>query len=121
MDDSALSVEQLSALSRAVPDDSERTQLELYLAGSHPRHPGVNSVERLGTVERYFVEVRGIPRLGERIQAFVFSRTFPGTRAKVGWGGRWMALGGGGRRGLVTHPLGGALTLTFGRIKGARK
>jgi formin 2 len=38
MDASALSVEQLSALSRAVPDDTERKELELYLQGAHPRH-----------------------------------------------------------------------------------
>ncbi len=41
MDDSSLSVEQLSALSRAVPDDSERKELDLYLAGQHPKHKWV--------------------------------------------------------------------------------
>lgn len=43
MDDSRLSVEQLTALSRAVPEDSERKELELYLAGQHPRHKWVVS------------------------------------------------------------------------------
>ena len=38
MDDSSLSVEQLAALSRAVPEDSERKELNLYLAGQHPKH-----------------------------------------------------------------------------------
>ena len=38
MDDSALTVEQLQALSRAVPDDTERKELELYLSGEHPKH-----------------------------------------------------------------------------------
>lgn len=31
MDDSALSVEQLDALSRAVPDEQERKDIQLYL------------------------------------------------------------------------------------------
>ena len=38
MDASALSVEQLSVLSRAVPDDQERKDVELYLAGAHPKY-----------------------------------------------------------------------------------
>ena len=38
MDPAALSVEQLSALSRAVPDDQERRDLELYLKGAHPKY-----------------------------------------------------------------------------------
>ena len=48
---------------------------------------GLTEVERLGTVERYFVEVRGIPRLAERIKCFVFSRTYRATHTRVsgGW------------------------------------
>ena len=38
MDASALSVEQLLVLARAVPDDQERADLALYLAGQHPKH-----------------------------------------------------------------------------------
>lgn len=38
MDDSALTVEQLAALGRAVPDDTERKELELYLRGEHPKY-----------------------------------------------------------------------------------
>lgn len=38
MDGAALSVEQLAVLSRAVPDDQERKDIELYLAGKHPKH-----------------------------------------------------------------------------------
>ncbi|KAK9825141.1 hypothetical protein WJX81_003866 [Elliptochloris bilobata] len=76
MDHRALSVEQLDALSRAVPEDSERRDLHAYLAGEHPQHRGVRDVERLGTVERYFVEVMGIPRLQQRIRCFIFTRTF---------------------------------------------
>ncbi len=38
MDAAALSVEQLAVLSRAVPDDQERKDIELYLAGKHPKY-----------------------------------------------------------------------------------
>ena len=41
-------------------------------------------MERLGTVERYFVEIKDIPRLGERIKCFIFTRTYASTKAKVG-------------------------------------
>ena len=40
-------------------------------------------MERLGTVERYFVEVKDIPRLAERIKCFIFSRTYAATHTKV--------------------------------------
>lgn len=50
--------------------------------GCPPR--GMSEVDKLGTVERYFVEVKGIPRLAERIRCFIFSRTYAATRAKVG-------------------------------------
>ncbi|EFN59313.1 hypothetical protein CHLNCDRAFT_137684 [Chlorella variabilis] len=82
MDAAALSVEQLSVLSRAVPDDQERKDIELYLAGKHPKYKGKSEVERLGTVERYFVEVKDIPRLAERIRCFIFSRTYRATHGK---------------------------------------
>ncbi|KAL4437056.1 hypothetical protein ABPG75_004195 [Micractinium tetrahymenae] len=82
MDAAALSVEQLAVLSRAVPDDQERKDIELYLAGKHPKYKGMSEVDRLGTVERYFVEVKGIPRLAERIRCFIFSRTYAATRTK---------------------------------------
>ena len=45
-------------------------------------------MERLGTVERYFVEVKDIPRLAERIRCFIFSRTYRATHGKVGAGRR---------------------------------
>lgn len=38
LDDSMLGVEQLDALSRAIPDDDEREQLRQYLEGKHPKH-----------------------------------------------------------------------------------
>jgi hypothetical protein len=82
MDDSALTVEQLQALSRAVPEDAERRDIEEYLTGQHPRYRGLSDPARLGTVERYFVEIKDIPRLGERIRCLVFARTYDATRAK---------------------------------------
>ena len=33
-----LGVEQLDALSRAIPDDEERSQLRQYMEGKHPKH-----------------------------------------------------------------------------------
>ena len=80
MDDSDLSVEQLQALSRAVPNDQERRDIEDYLAGRHPKYKGVSDPLRLGTVERYFVEIRDIPRLQERIICLIFMRTYQTTR-----------------------------------------
>jgi formin 2 len=44
----------------------------------------MQEVDKLGTVERYFVEVKDIPRLAERIRCFIFSRTYTATRARVG-------------------------------------
>ena len=80
MDDSALTVEQLQALSRAVPDDSERREVESYLSGKHPKYKGIKDPTRLGTVERYFAEIKDVPRLGERIGCLLFSRTYAATK-----------------------------------------
>jgi hypothetical protein len=80
MDDSALTVEQLQALSRAVPDDSEKREVESYLSGKHPKYKGVKDPSRLGTVERYFAEIKDVPRLGERIGCLLFSRTYAATK-----------------------------------------
>lgn len=82
LDDSVLTVEQLHALGRAVPDDTERKELDFYLAGEHPRYKGESDVAKLGNVERYFVEIKDIPRLGERIQCLAFSRMFEGLHAQ---------------------------------------
>jgi len=83
MDDSALSVEQLQALSRAVPDDSERRDIAAYLQGQHPKYKGQSDASKLGTVERYFAEIGDIPRLGERIACLLFVRTYDATRDQV--------------------------------------
>uniref|UniRef100_A0A061RHT2 Formin-like protein n=1 Tax=Tetraselmis sp. GSL018 TaxID=582737 RepID=A0A061RHT2_9CHLO len=52
-------------------------------SGKHPKHKGESDPAKLGTVEQFFVEVMDIPRLRERIEAFVFTKTFDSTRAKV--------------------------------------
>ena len=52
--------------------------------GEHPKHKGVKDPALLGTVERYFAEMMGIPRLQQRIHCFMFSRTFPSTLQQVG-------------------------------------
>eukprot|EP00884_Botryococcus_braunii_P003894 jgi/Botrbrau1/13505/Bobra.0082s0098.1 len=83
MDDSRLSVEQLDALLRAVPEESERRDLHLYLQGKHPKHKGVKDPELLGTVERYFLEIMDINRLQQRIQCLVFTRTFHASLSRV--------------------------------------
>jgi formin 2 len=51
--------------------------------GEHPKHKGVSDAARLGTVERYFVEIMDIPRLRQRIQCFIFTRTFSATVQRV--------------------------------------
>jgi hypothetical protein len=81
MDDSELTVEQLQALSRAVPDDTEKREIELYLEGKHPKYIGISDPSRMGTVERYFYEIKDIPRVGERIHCLLFARTCEGTRS----------------------------------------
>jgi hypothetical protein len=43
----------------------------------------VSDPELLGTVERYFLEIKDIPRLQQRIQCLVFTRTFNATLARV--------------------------------------
>ena len=53
------------------------------LQGEHPKHRGVSEPGLLGTVERYFVEIMDIPRLQQRIQCFMFTRTFTSTVQQV--------------------------------------
>ena len=59
-----------------------------------PACGGLSEVDRLGTVERYFVEVKDIPRLAERIRCFIFSRTHAATHAQVSMGrfGAWVCV-----------------------------
>lgn len=67
------------------PVSQPRTLPPAYL---HLPTRGLCEVDRLGTVERYFVEVKNIPRLAERIRCFIFTRTYAATRARVrGWAG----------------------------------
>ena len=51
--------------------------------GKHPKHPKVCDPALLGTVERYFLEIGGIPRLRQRISCCVFSRTFHAAAARA--------------------------------------
>lgn len=53
--------------------------LNIYAQGEHPKHRGVSDASLLGTVERYFVAILPIPRLGPRIHAFALSCTFAPT------------------------------------------
>lgn len=76
-------VENLQSLSRAVPDDTERRDIESYLAGKHPKYKGMSDPTKLGTVEQYFLEIMDIPRLQQRIEAYVFSKSFGTTKEKV--------------------------------------
>lgn len=79
-----------------------------------PTHPsrGMSDVDRLGTVERYFVEVKGIPRLAERIRCFIFSRTYAATRTKVGGGGGSLGMHfGQGQAGQLRRQQGAVLVL----------
>lgn len=54
-----------------------------WMQGEHPKHRGISDPSRLGTVERYFVEIMDIPRLQQRIQCFIFTRTFTATVQRV--------------------------------------
>ncbi|CAL5223204.1 g5679 [Coccomyxa viridis] len=83
MEDSRLSVEQLTALSRAVPEEQERRDIGLFLKGEHPKHRGVSEAGLLGTVERYFAEIMPIPRLQQRIDCFIFTRSFEPAMQRV--------------------------------------
>jgi hypothetical protein len=78
----------------------------------------MSDVDRLGTVERYFVEVKDIPRLAERIRCFIFTRTYAATRVKVGgWGDlRWWGLAWTAR---AAGRLAGSLGWSLGEIAGA--
>jgi len=79
METDGLGAEQLGALARAVPDAEERAALTAYLGGTHPAHPGLADVDRLGACERYFVEVMDLPRLGPRITCAAFAAGFGAT------------------------------------------
>ena len=62
--------QQISCSSSAFTVTCEQPQ------GEHPKHKGVSDASLLGTVERYFVEIMAIPRLQQRIDCFIFTRSF---------------------------------------------
>ena len=63
--------------------DRPQLNLSCHPQGQHPKHKGISDPNLLGTVERYFLQVMDIPRLKQRIQAFIFSRSFPSTLNRV--------------------------------------
>jgi hypothetical protein len=54
------------------------------LQGKHPQHRGTSDPAVLGRVERYFLEIRPIPRLRQRIACCIFSRSFAAAAERVG-------------------------------------
>ena len=49
--------------------------------GQHPEYPGQDSVDALGTVERYFCELVSVPRPEERLSVMIYMRTLaPGVQ-----------------------------------------
>lgn len=66
MDEHVLSVEHLEMLSQAVPTSAEVEKLIAF--------PG--EIGTLGLVERYFLEIIPIPRLEQRMKAFIFKQQF---------------------------------------------
>ena len=53
------------------------------MQGQHPKHKGESDPALLGTVERYFIEIMDIPRLQQRIDCFIFARTYGATAERV--------------------------------------
>ncbi|KAI8107697.1 hypothetical protein M9435_002725 [Picochlorum sp. BPE23] len=82
-DDSSLTVDNLQALSRSVPDKNELLDISEYLEGKHVKYRGVSDPAKLGIVERYFAEIKDVPRLNHRIRCMLFSRTAEGIMDKV--------------------------------------
>ncbi|XRB20894.1 formin-like protein [Pseudoscourfieldia marina] len=66
MDDSELSVEALETLKEAVPTREEIKLVEGYKGDR----------ELLGTVEKFFLVIKDVPRLARRVNALIFRATF---------------------------------------------
>lgn len=73
MDEVELNVERLQTLSRAVPTTKEINDLKAYKGER----------EVLGKVEQYFLEIMHIPRLEQRIHAFIFKAQYAGSLSRV--------------------------------------
>ena len=54
-----------------------------HCRGSTPSTGGVSEAGLLGTVERYFAEIMPIPRLQQRIDCFIFTRSFEPAMQRV--------------------------------------
>ena len=74
-DDSSLTVDNLHALSRSLPEKNELRDITEYLEGKHMKYRGISDPSKLGIVERYFSEIQHVPRLEERIRCMLFART----------------------------------------------
>jgi len=82
-DDSSLTVDNLHALCRALPERNELRDIDDYLGGRHIKYRGMSDPRKLGIVERYFAEIRDVPRLEERIKCMLFARTAESSLDKV--------------------------------------
>jgi hypothetical protein len=82
-DDSCLTVDNLQALFRSLPEPSELRDVNEYLEGRHIKYRGMSDPTKLGIVERYFAEIRCVPRLEQRIKCMLFARTAEGLMEKV--------------------------------------
>jgi hypothetical protein len=82
-DDSSLTVDNLHALSRSIPEKRELRDIEEYLQGTHIKYRGMSDPRRLGIVERYFAEIKDVPQLEDRIKCMLFARTAESTIEKV--------------------------------------
>lgn len=52
VDEHLFSTEQLQALAKASPKEEEKKDVQLFLAGKHPKAPGVSDPARLASAER---------------------------------------------------------------------
>eukprot|EP01026_Neomeris_dumetosa_P068328 TRINITY_DN66886_c0_g1_i2.p1 TRINITY_DN66886_c0_g1~~TRINITY_DN66886_c0_g1_i2.p1 ORF type:complete len:353 (+),score=25.57 TRINITY_DN66886_c0_g1_i2:34-1059(+) len=83
MDPNQLTLDQLISLKSAVPSQKECRELNDYLNGKHPDYPGIKDVDLLGPVEKYFLQVKDIPRLEQRIECFIFARSYDEVQTQV--------------------------------------
>lgn len=82
-DGGKLASEMLSPLLRAVPEQKEIADIQLYLRGEHPEHKGKSDPNQLAIVERYFAQVMDIPQLQARVECFLFTHQFASNAKRV--------------------------------------
>eukprot|EP01125_Pyxidicula_operculata_P000689 TRINITY_DN1065_c1_g5_i1.p1 TRINITY_DN1065_c1_g5~~TRINITY_DN1065_c1_g5_i1.p1 ORF type:complete len:1376 (-),score=371.31 TRINITY_DN1065_c1_g5_i1:464-4387(-) len=69
LDDNVIGIDELHALNQFVPQPQEIEMLQPYSVEMPPN---------LGNPERFFISIYDIPRLGNRLQSWLFSRLFRG-------------------------------------------